>query len=372
MWDWLWRSAEYNLTALFWQSDTAQASLAALNDGAEIQRWGKANLARLTPVQLATLSRRLPHATQRAAVITSLYPLAQSWGATAHSETLQRVYGQSGWLLRVEADTVDVAASAAGIVATIAIAILEAAGLAHERLRADRRLWETAPAREISSEPWFTQVFEQPEIVATLGIEVLQVAEFLAKQSRWLLNNPLVDIVLPLPLQAVAKGIQVATSDVVLDVAQVAEGNLELWRRRQVLEQSPFVMPTYDQVMSATPAVQAAVEQHLRPLLARHLLSLARLFDPPLRNRQLDNLGRQFNTLNPWQYLQGWFQQQWFADWHAATPAAAYPELASLQIYQQALINAAAVNNLMAQAAALREAAHTLEPTLTDLDADDS
>lgn len=376
MWDELWRRAENNLTALLWQGDTAQASLSALSDGAEIQRWGEANLARLTPAQLATLIRRLPQARHRTIAIASLYPVAQSWDATAHISALQTAYGQSGWVLdcnsdTVDSDAVDSAATATGIVATIAIAILEAAGLAHERLRADRRLWETAPARENSTEPWFVQVIEQPDIVATLGIEVLQVAEFLAKQSRWLLNNPLVDVLLPLPLQVVAKGVQVATSDLVIDAAQVVEGNLELWRRRQTLEQPQLLIPTTEQVVKTTPAVCEAVEQHLRPLLARHLLSLARLYDPPLRNRQLDNLGRQFNSLNPWQYLQGWLQQQWFADWQAASPAAAYPEIASIQIYQQALANAAAVNNLMAQAEALRQAAQALEPTLTHRFSDD-
>lgn len=330
MWEWLWQTAERNLTTLLWQGDPAQANLITLHDASEIRSWGEANLARFTPLQLAILIARLPQASHRVLVIASLYPLAQQWRAEAHATALQQAYTQSGWPLLVEEDGIDVTGSAAIIVASVALGILEASGIAHERLRADRRLWEIAPAPEINADVW--SVFSQPATLAAWGIEAVQVGEFLAKQSRWLLSNPLVDVLLPLPLQVVTKGIQVATSDLAVDAAQVAEGNLELWRRRQALEQRLFTVPNVALCQEATPAIVMAVEAQLRPVLARHLLSLARLFDPPLRNRQLDGLGRQLNALNPWQYLQGWFQQQWLEDWQVALPTATYPELMSIQL----------------------------------------
>ncbi|MEM9154009.1 MAG: hypothetical protein AAGB13_03080 [Cyanobacteria bacterium P01_F01_bin.33] len=385
------------------------AAIAAKNAG-DIQLLTTAAAAiatdsKLNAEQLAVAIRDMPTAAERALTITALRAaILQTDLLPARERMLSRLaqeYVESGFPLVLDRDgtAVECEASAALLTAIVAVKAAEATmagfsqlfgqGDLNRLLRTDDKLRRKGLKQSTtvlqSSADWEEReldintlmdldtelIPEDPVLeIAHLGIQGAQVGEFFAKRSRKLLGS----VILPAPASAVVFALQFLTSDLVLGVSNTVGSSLENTSARRriqlLLESLPEVerIPTPEQFWAASDKTLVQCDRFLYPLLAQQLTSVAGAIDPQLRNVNLNRLGRQFNQLNPLQFLQGWMNGEWLEQWRngVETLSAQYPKLESLQQYRVGIEQAASVDRLMDQAVALREAALALDSELAD------
>lgn len=174
----------------------------------------------------------------------------------------------------------------------------------------------------------------------------------------------------------VIDAVRLLTGEVFLSVGTTLEAALEsaeAERRLELLLQAlPQArhIPSPERIQAALPAVVEAAETTLRPLLGRQLMTVADIFDPPLRNESLNELGRQLNLWNPLQFLLTWGTAGWLEALldEIKELQQTYPEMPLWESYRQGVETAVQAPRVMDQAEALRLTAKSLDPKIEPLD----
>ncbi len=205
-----------------------------------------------------------------------------------------------------------------------------------------------------------------------MGIQTTQVGDYVARRLREFFQSEWIKLLIPPLYHLVIDAMRLLTGEVFLSVGTTLESALEsaeAGRRLElVLQALPQArnIPSPDRIQESIPAVTEAAEKILKPLLARQLMAVADTFDPPIRNEGLNELGRQLNLWNPFQFLLTWSSAGWLEALldQIAELQQTYPELPLWESYGQGIEAAAQASRVMDQAEALRLTAKSLDPKL--------
>jgi hypothetical protein len=209
-----------------------------------------------------------------------------------------------------------------------------------------------------------------------LGIQTTQVGDYLARRLREFFQSEWIKLVIPPLYHLVIDAVRLLTGEVFLSVGTTLEAALEsaeAERRLELLLQAlPQArhIPSPERIQAALPAVVEAAETTLRPLLGRQLMTVADIFDPPLRNESLNELGRQLNLWNPLQFLLTWGTSGWLEALldQIKELQQTYPEMPLWESYRQGVEAAVQAPRVMEQAEALRLTAKSLDPEIEPAD----
>jgi hypothetical protein len=205
-----------------------------------------------------------------------------------------------------------------------------------------------------------------------MGIQTTQVGDYVARRLREFFQSEWIKLLIPPLYHLVIDAMRLLTGEVFLSVGTTLESALEsaeAGRRLElVLQALPQArnIPSPERIQESIPAVTEAAEKILKPLLARQLMAVADTFDPPIRNEGLNELGRQLNLWNPFQFLLTWSSAGWLEALldQIAELQQTYPELPLWESYGQGIEAAAQASRVMDQAEALRLTAKSLDPKL--------
>jgi hypothetical protein len=415
-WGGLCREARDRLQSALEQSRTAGSP-------EPVHRELQALLPLLNPCQWEVVIGSLRRAADRAWVASLLYHGLQepahpdgipSWAQTLTSDQRSaleamsaRAYGNSRLPLVVatavqsnmdKAGQIQVKASAALLAALIAIEIgsvgsagalsllgtpelrkllnaegkLRRTGLKQGRTALTEEEWQTLRR-------WLDPKGSPPDWYLNLtqvGIQTTQVGDYVARRLREFFQSEWIKLVIPPLYHLVIDAVRLLTGEVFLSVGTTLESALEsaeAGRRLElVLQALPQArnIPSPDRIQAAIPAVVEAAEKILRPLLARQLMTVADIFDPPIRNESLNELGRQLNLWNPFQFLLTWSTAGWLEALldQISELQQTYPEMPLWESYRQGVETAAQAPRVMDQAEALRLTAKSLDPKLDPLE----
>ncbi len=211
--------------------------------------------------------------------------------------------------------------------------------------------------------------------LAQMGIQTAQVGDYLARRLREFFQSEWIKLVIPPLYHLVVDAGRLLTGEVFLSVGTTLESALEsaeAGRRLELLLQAlPQArhIPSPERIQAALPAVVEATETILKPLLGRQLMTVADIFDPPLRNESLNELGRQLNLWNPFQFLLTWGTSGWLGALldQIRELQQTYPEMLFWESYRQGVEAAVKAPRVMDQAEALRLAARSLDPEIEPL-----
>ncbi|MEN9231574.1 MAG: hypothetical protein Q6L68_11755 [Thermostichus sp. DG02_5_bins_236] len=247
---------------------------------------------------------------------------------------------------------------------------LRQTGLKQGRTALSEEEWQTLrrwldPKGSPPSEDWYLSLTQ-------VGIQTTQVGDYVARRLREFFQSEWIKLLIPPLYHLVIDAMRLLTGEVFLSVGTTLEAALEsaeAGRRLElVLQALPQArnIPTPDRIQSAIPAVTEAAEKTLKPLLARQLMAVADTFDPPIRNEGLNELGRQLNLWNPFQFLLTWSSAGWLEALldQLQQLQTTYPEMPLWESYGQGIEAAAAASRVMDQAEALRLTAKGLDPKL--------
>ncbi|MFQ3614542.1 MAG: hypothetical protein SNJ68_12635 [Cyanobacteriota bacterium] len=378
-----------------------------------IQEEIRALLPLLNPSQWEVVIASLARASDRALVASLLF----HWGQQQpHPETITdgipspapaqlsaleamsaRAYGNSRMpLVMDKSGQIQVKASAALLATLIAIEIgsvgsagalsllgtpelrkllsadgkLRQTGLKQGRTALSEEEWQTLrrwldPKGSPPGEDWYLSLTQ-------VGIQTTQVGDYVARRLREFFQSEWIKLLIPPLYHLVIDAMRLLTGEVFLSVGTTLESALEsaeAGRRLElVLQALPQArnIPTPERIQSAIPAVTEAAEKTLKPLLARQLMAVADTFDPPIRNEGLNELGRQLNLWNPFQFLLTWSSAGWLEALldQIQQLQTTYPEMPLWESYGQGVEAAAEAPRVMDQAEALRLTAKSLDPKL--------
>lgn len=411
-WGGLCREARDRLQSALEQSRTAGSP-------EPIHRELQALLPLLNPCQWEVVIGSLRRAADRAWVASLLYhglqeaayPEAESHGIPSWARTLTsdqcsaleamsaRAYGNSRLpLVMDKSGQIQVKASAALLAALIAIEIgsvgsagalsllgtpelrkllnaegkLRRTGLKQGRTALTEEEWQTLRRwldPKGSPSDWYLNLTQ-------VGIQTTQVGDYAARRLREFFQSEWIKLVIPPLYHLVIDAVRLLTGEVFLSVGTTLESALESAeaerRLELVLQALPQArnIPRPNQIQAAIPAVVEAAEKLLRPLLARQLMTVADIFDPPIRNESLNELGRQLNLWNPFQFLLTWSTAGWLEALldQISELQQTYPEMPLWESYRQGLETAVQAPRVMDQAEALRLTAKSLDPKLDPLE----
>jgi hypothetical protein len=209
-----------------------------------------------------------------------------------------------------------------------------------------------------------------------VGIQTTQVGDYLARRLREFFQSEWIKLAIPPLYHLVIDAVRLLTGEVFLSVGTTLESALEsaeAGRRLELLLQAlPQArhIPSPERIQAALPAVVEAAETTLRPLLARQLMTVADIFDPPIRNESLNELGRQLNLWNPLQFLLTWGTSGWLGALldEIKKLQQTYPEMPLWESYRQGVETAVQAPRVMDQAEALRLTAKSLDPKIEPSD----
>jgi len=373
-----------------------------------IRRELQALLPLLNPCQWEVVIGSLGRAADRAWVASLLYHGLQepaetdSWVLSSEQRSAleamsARAYGNSRLpLVMDKTGQIQVTASAALLVTLIAIEIgsvgsagalsllgtpelrrllnaegkLRRTGLKQGRTALTQEEWQTLRR-------WLDPKGSPPDWYLNLtqvGIQTTQVGDYAARRLREFFQSEWIKLVIPPLYHLVIDAVRLLTGEVFLSVGTTLESALEsaeAGRRLElVLQALPQArnIPDPDRIQAAIPAVVEAAEKALRPLLARQLMTVANIFDPPIRNESLNELGRQLNLWNPFQFLLTWGTAGWLAALldQIDELQQTYPEMPLWESYRQGVETAAQAPRVMDQAEALRLTAKSLDPKIEE------
>ncbi|MEN9202617.1 MAG: hypothetical protein Q6K80_02980 [Thermostichus sp. DG_1_6_bins_120] len=368
----------------------------------------QALLPLLNPSQWEVVIASLKRASHRAAVASLIFHWRQLHPETAGIPLSEaqfsglevmsaRAYGNSRMpLVMDKSGQIQVKASAALLATLIAIEIgsvgsagalsllgtpelrkllhadgkLRQTGLKQGRSALTEEEWQTLrrwldPKGSPPADDWYLNLTQ-------VGIQTTQVGDYVARRLREFFQSEWIKLFIPPLYHLVIDAMRLLTGEVFLSMGTTLEAALEsaeAGRRLELVLQSlPQArnIPTPDRIRSAIPAVTEAAEKILKPLLARQLMAVADIFDPPLRNQALNELGRQLNLWNPFQFLLTWGSAGWLEALldQLQQLQATYPEMPLWESYCQGVEAAAEASRVMDQAEALRLVAKNLDPKL--------
>lgn len=251
---------------------------------------------------------------------------------------------------------------------------LRQTGLKQGRTALTEEEWQTLrrwldPKGSPPSDDWYLNLTQ-------LGIQTTQVGDYVARRLREFFQSEWIKLLIPPLYHLVIDAMRLLTGEVFLSVGTTLESALEsaeAGRRLElVLQALPQArnIPTPERIQAAIPAVTEAAEKTLKPLLARQLMTVADTFDPPIRNEGLNELGRQLNLWNPFQFLLTWSSAGWLEALldQIQQLQTTYPEMPLWESYGQGIEAAAEASRVMDQAEALRLTAKSLDPKLEQPD----
>ncbi|MCF2971426.1 hypothetical protein L1047_09495 [Synechococcus sp. Nb3U1] len=251
---------------------------------------------------------------------------------------------------------------------------LRQTGLKQGRTALTEEEWQTLrrwldPKGSPPSNDWYLNLTQ-------LGIQTTQVGDYVARRLREFFQSEWIKLLIPPLYHLVIDAMRLLTGEVFLSVGTTLESALEsaeAGRRLElVLQALPQArnIPTPERIQAAIPAVTEAAEKTLKPLLARQLMAVADTFDPPIRNEGLNELGRQLNLWNPFQFLLTWSSAGWLEALldQIQQLQTTYPEMPLWESYGQGIEAAAEASRVMDQAEALRLTAKSLDPKLEQPD----
>lgn len=247
---------------------------------------------------------------------------------------------------------------------------LRQTGLKQGRTALTEEEWQTLrrwldPKGSPPSDDWYLNLTQ-------MGIQTTQVGDYVARRLREFFQSEWIKLLIPPLYHLVIDAMRLLTGEVFLSVGTTLESALEsaeAGRRLElVLQALPQArnIPSPDRIQAAIPAVTEAAEKTLKPLLARQLMAVADTFDPPIRNEGLNELGRQLNLWNPFQFLLTWSSAGWLEALldQIGELQQTYPEMPLWESYGQGIEAAAEASRVMDQAEALRLTAKSLDPKL--------
>lgn len=247
---------------------------------------------------------------------------------------------------------------------------LRQTGLKQGRTALTEEEWQTLrrwldPKGSPPGDDWYLNLTQ-------IGIQTTQVGDYVARRLREFFQSEWIKLLIPPLYHLVIDAMRLLTGEVFLSVGTTLEAALEsaeAGRRLElVLQALPQArnIPSPDRIRAAIPAVTEAAEKTLKPLLARQLMAVADTFDPPIRNEGLNELGRQLNLWNPFQFLLTWSSAGWLEALldQIGELQQTYPEMSLWESYGQGIEAAAAAPRVMDQAEALRLTAKSLDPKL--------